>query len=300
MTTRRLWRAGTLLGTAAVLLAAGCAADDEDSAGSSSESATEDVAVASGADAASGEEGGAASTGATTPGGSPPALELVAAEREVVRTGSLRLTVPASADAADSVRRIAGDAGGFVSDEQVRAAEDEVTITVRMPSDQFDDVLDGISDLGDVVEQDVQVEDVTAEVVDIDSRVESLRASVERVRALLAGAGTVDQLAAVEGQLTSRETELEALLGQQRVLADQVALGTLTVHLTTDPAPAPDEDAAGFMDGLRRGWVVLVDGARIALAVTGFLLPLALPAVPIALAVWWWLRRRRPIVAAEG
>jgi uncharacterized protein DUF4349 len=101
-------------------------------------------------------------------------------------------------------------------------------------------------------------------------------------------------------RLTSRETELEALLGQQRVLADQVALGTLTVHLTTDPAPAPDEDAAGFVDGLRRGWVVLVDGARIALAVTGFLLPLAVPAVPIALAVRWWLRRRRPIIAAEG
>jgi hypothetical protein len=288
-----------LAGTVVALLAGGCA-DDDDHASSSTDAAVDDVGAATEADATAADEGGVAATDATVPGGSPPALDLVAAERDVVRTGSLRLTVAASADAADSVRRIAGDAGGFVADEEVRAAEDEVTITVRMPSDRFDDALDDIAELGDVVEQDVQVEDVTAEVVDIDSRVESLQASVARVRELLAGAGTVDQLAAVEGQLTSRETELEALLGQQRVLADQVALGTLTVHLTTDPAPAPDEDAAGFVDGLRHGWVVLVDGARIALAVTGFLLPFAVLAVPIALAVRWWLRRRRPIVAAEG
>ena len=42
------------------------------------------------------------------------------------------------------------------------------------------------------------------------------------------------------------------------------------------------------------------DGGRIALAVTGFLLPMAVPAVLIALAVRWWLRRRGPVPAAEA
>ena len=141
---------------------------------------------------------------------------------------------------------------------------------------------------------------MTAEVVDLESRIASLRASVDRVRALLGEAGTVDQLAVVEGELTGRETELEALLGQQRVLADQVALGTLTVHLSEDAPPAPAEGAPGFRDGLRRGWVAFVDGGRAVLAASGFLLPFAVPAVPAGLAVRWWLRRRRPVPAAEG
>ncbi|HEX6420165.1 MAG TPA: DUF4349 domain-containing protein, partial [Acidimicrobiales bacterium] len=127
---------------------------------------------------------------------------------------------------------------------------------------------------------------------DLDSRIASLRASVERLRDLLGRAGNVDQLAAVEGELAGRETELEALLGQQRVLADQVALGTLTVELGEDPPPRPSADAAGFGDGLRRGWVLAVDGGRLALAAAGFLLPFAAVALPAALAVRWWRARR--------
>jgi hypothetical protein len=157
-----------------------------------------------------------------------------------------------------------------------------------------------VGELGDVSEQDVQATDVTAEVVDLESRIASLRASVDRVRALLGEAGSVDQLAVVEGELTGRETELEALLGQQRVLADQVALGTLTVHLSEDERPAPSEGGPGFTDGLRRGWVAFVDGGRLLLAAAGFLLPFAVLAAPLALLVRWWMRRRQPAPAAEG
>ena len=81
------------------------------------------------------------------------------------------------------------------------------------------------------------------------------------MRGLLAEAGDVGQLAIVEGELARRETELEALQGQQRVLADQVALGTLTVHLRRGRRPTTlSEDTPGFSDGLRSGWVALVDG----------------------------------------
>jgi hypothetical protein len=47
--------------------------------------------------------------------------------------------------------------------------------------------------------------------------------------------------------------------------------------------------------------VAFVDGGRLLLAVIGFLLPFAVIAVPLGLAVRWWLRRRQPApVAAEG
>jgi hypothetical protein len=237
-------------------------------------------------------DGAGASTGGS-------ALDLVAARREVVRTGSVRLTVDRTTEAADEVRAIAAAAGGFVADEVVRADEDAVTITVRVPSDRFDEVLAGVGELGDVAEQRVEVTDVTAEVVDLESRIASLRASVARLRGLLAEAGSVEALAVVEGELTRRETELEALLGQQRVLADQVALGTLTVRLSEDPPPAPAEDAPGFTDGLRRGWVAFVDGGRALLAAAGFVLPFAVPVALAAAAVRWWQRRRRAVPAPE-
>jgi hypothetical protein len=306
MTMRGTGRAGAIWLAAGVTVlagyAGGCSRQDADDADMSSAEGGGAPATTAPTDAPTGgdtgDEGGAAE-GESAAGGSS-ALDLVAAQRDVVRTGSVWLTVERATQAGAEVRTIAEDAGGFVADEQVQAADGTVTVTVRVPSDSYQDVLAEVGELGDVSEQDVQATDVTAEVVDLESRIASLRASVDRVRALLGEAGSVDQLAVVEGELTGRETELEALLGQQRVLADQVALGTLTVHLSEDEQPAPSEGGPGFTDGLRRGWVAFVDGGRLLLAAAGFLLPFAVLAAPLALLVRWWMRRRQPAPAAEG
>lgn len=278
--------------------AGGCSRQDADDAGMSSADGGGAPATTAPTAGDTGDEGGAAE--GESAGGGSSALDLMAAQRDVVRTGSVWLTVERATQAGAEVRTIAEDAGGFVADEQVQAADGTVTVTVRVPSDSYQDVLAEVGELGDVSEQDVQATDVTAEVVDLESRIASLRASVDRVRALLGEAGSVDQLAVVEGELTGRETELEALLGQQWVLADQVALGTLTVHLSEDEQPAPSEGGPGFTDGLRRGWVAFVDGGRLLLAAAGFLLPFAVLAAPLALLVRWWMRRRQPAPAAEG
>lgn len=240
--------------------------------------------------------GGGASEEAATVGADPGALAVdtaaIAAARDVVSTGDMTLTVDDAAAAAGDVREIATEAGGFVADEQARAGDDEVDITIRVPADVFDDVRGDVGDLGDVVEQNVEARDVTAEMVDLDSRIGSLRASVERLRGLLGEAGDVAQLAAVEGELARRETELEAMLGQQRVLADQVALGTLAIHLSEDEQPTVAEGTPGFTDGLRTGWVAAVAAATVALAAVGFALPFLVP-VALAFLVFKLVQRRR-------
>jgi hypothetical protein len=281
----------------ALAVAAGCAGRDDGDSATNAEAADagNDAGAEATDDAAGGAEG---EVGRGGEGGAGP-LELdtvaIARAREVVRAGTMRLTVDDVDASASDVRRLAADAGGFVADEQVRARDDEVDMTVRVPAARFDDVRGTIGELGDVAEQDVEAQDVTAEVVDVESRIASLRASVVRVRGLLSQSGDVAQLALVEGELARREAELEALLGQQRVLRDQVDLATLTVHMSEE-APSPRDDAPGFADGLRRGWVAAVDGGRIALAVAGFVLPFAVPAALVAMVVRRW-QRRRPAAA---
>jgi Domain of unknown function (DUF4349) len=287
----------------AVLLAFAVAAGCTDRDGGGSE-ATADAAEDGGESPA---EASADATGAEGDGagGSEAAVPLavdtvaVARARDVVRTGTMELTVEDIDAAATDVRRLATDAGGFVADERVRARDEEVDLTVRIPADRFDGVRGAIGELGDVAEQNVEARDVTAEVVDVESRIASLRASVVRVRGLLAQSGDVAQLALVEGELARREAELEALLGQQRMLRDQVDLATLTVHMSEDAAPSPSDDAPGFVDGLRRGWVAAVDGGRIALAVAGFFLPFAVPLALVVLGVRRWQRRRPATASAD-
>jgi Domain of unknown function (DUF4349) len=290
----------------ALAVAAGCAGRDDGNAATSDAEESANDASGGGADAGrapeaadTGDEAGdeaavgAEGDGARGEGAGPLAVDTVAIAqaRDVVRTGTMQLTVDDVDAAAVDVRHLATDAGGFVADEQVRARDDEVDVTVRVPADRFDDVRGAIGELGDVAEQNVEARDVTAEVVDVESRIASLRASVVRVRGLLSQSGDVAQLALVEGELARREADLEALLGHQRVLRDQVDLATLTVHMSEDEAPSPSDGAPGFADGLSGGWVAAVDGGRIALAVAGFALPFAVPAALVALGVRRWQRR---------
>jgi hypothetical protein len=293
----------------AVAAAAGCSGrDDGDAATESSSDEAGGAVDASGPPGVADTGGGAdeeaadgAGGGEADGGAGPLAVDTVAIAqaRDVVRTGTMQVTVDDVDATLVDVRRLANDAGGFVADEQVRARDARVDVTVRVPADRFDDVRGAIGELGDVAEQNVEARDVTAEVVDVESRITSLRASVVRVRGLLSQSGDVAQLALVEGELARREAELEALLGQQRVLRDQVDLATLTVHMSEDEEPAPSDDTPGFADGLRRGWVAAVDGGRIALAVVGFVLPFAVPAALVALGVRRCQRRRPSAATSE-
>jgi hypothetical protein len=292
MTARqRAGRAGAAL-IVGLLLLGGCSGGSDDDSATSGASEDADDGFA-----ASGQETGAEAGGADGGGeGQAPGLAVdtvaLARQREVIRTGEMWMTVDRVEDAAADIRSLAGDVEGFVGDERLRAREGEADVTVRVPAADFDDVRAGIAELGDVGEQSVEAEDVTAEMVDVETRIESLQASVTRLQGLLGGAGDVAQLAAVEGELATREVELEALLGQRRVLQDQVALATLTVHLSEDEVASPSDDAAGFRDGLRQGWASAVDAGRAVTAALGFLLPFLPFLVVAAVAVRWWSRRR--------
>lgn len=311
-TTRRKTGVAALVVAVALAgaVAAACSSDSDsasydegssvsdDAAGGDVAEESDGVAAPAPGDEASADRSdadGSGAGGAGSDGGVGLAYDTVAfaEEREVIRTGEVDLRVDDVRDGVEGVRDAADAAGGFVSHESATVDSGHAGVTVRVPTDRFDDVRDAVAELGEVTEQSVRAEDVTAEMVDIESRATSLRRSVERLQEMLGGTGDVAQLATVEGELARREAELEAMLGQQRVMEDQVALATLTVSLYEDePAPEPDDDAAGFGDGLHQGWVSFIDVGRGFLAAVGFSLPWLALGLVVGLPAWVVVRRR--------
>ena len=123
---------------------------------------------------------------------------------------SARPTPPRGAPPIDqataSVRGIATAAGGFQSRRRRRRAR-SMTISLRVPADQYDAVIDKLAALGEVTNRTESSQDVTAEIVDVNSRVESMTASVARVRALLAQATDIADVISIESELAAREAE---------------------------------------------------------------------------------------------
>ena len=131
-------------------------------------------------------------------------------------------------DAVRSVEELATAMQGTITSAQISAAPDEdesqarATLTIRVPEERFREALRSVADLGEVLDQNENAQDVTTEVVDVDARVKSQQASVERVRALLAEATTIGEVVSVEAELARREADLDALLSRQATLADQI------------------------------------------------------------------------------
>jgi hypothetical protein len=233
-----------------------------------------------GGDDASGESDGGASeaTSADEPAGG---IDLASASlpgegREVVSTAQLDLTADDVTVATDEVAATITALGGQVFAETRDFGEElSATMTLKVPPADFRTALDRLGELGERQRLDVSSDDVTEAVIDLDSRIETTEVSVERLRAFLDEAGSVEQIAALENELLARETELERLLAEQRVLEARVALATIVVTLTEQPASAV-ASTPSFLEGFRGGWDAFVATARVVLAVTGAVLPFVL------------------------
>ena len=310
---------------AATRAAAGGATGQEMSSAAASSAGP--AAGAESSDSGSGSGGGSSGAGG---GDTLPALD----NRKVIRTASLTLEThlasvidpetgkpdiaadtaaraAAAHELAEKVAAIGDAAGGYRG--AVNAKGDTVSITLRVPVADYEQVMSSVGELGLPTNLVEKASDVTAQVVDLDSRIKSMKQGVERVRALMADATKVSEVIAIESELSSREADLEALLAQQAALSDQVALSTVTVTVkavTDKPVAAPvvavppPAQRTGFLGGLDKGWAAAKAFGLWVAGVSGALLPW-LPLIAVVLLVLWWARRRsttdrRPLPTGSG
>ncbi|OJX68007.1 MAG: hypothetical protein BGO95_06560, partial [Micrococcales bacterium 73-13] len=219
-----------------------------------------------------------------------------AVDRSIIVTGWATILVDDPAAAAQSATGIVEQAGGRVDARSLQAPTDysggSATLTLRVPADALDGVLDQLAELGRVQSLSTNASDVTVEVQDLAARIGALRTSIERLEALQAQAGDVDALIALETAISDRQAQLESLEAQQRYYDDQISMSTMTIELVSQAVLAEPEPGS-FWDGVQAGWHALLGflaGSAVAL---GVLLPWLIPLAVIAAVVWI-------IVAAAG
>ena len=224
-----------------------------------------------------------------------------AEDRSVVTTGRISITVDDPIESAEEVADLSERAGGRVDHRTETPGsgvqQPSASLTLRIPADELDGVVAELRELGDVTSVSMNASDVTQQRQDLDARIAALSASADRLRELLAAATSIEDLIAIESELTTRQSELDSLTQQRDLLVDQVDFSTVTVDLVTEavaPEPVPDD----FWSGVVAGWNALV-GFAAGLAVTiGLLLPwlgvlAVLAGIVIAIVVLATRSRRR-------
>ncbi len=125
--------------------------------------------------------------------------------------------------------------GGAIYNTDIQVGDPRsatATITLKVPPADLEPLIAGLGGVGTLVSRTQQTEDVSTQITDVEVRIATATASVDRIRALLADAKNLQDVTAIESELTARETTLEQLLAQQRNLDWRVQLATLTITLT--------------------------------------------------------------------
>ncbi|MFF2352200.1 DUF4349 domain-containing protein [Kitasatospora sp. NPDC058115] len=329
-------RAGALAAVAVTAaLVAGCSADSD--RGSAKDMSAAAPARAAGGEAVKGDAvPGAPQTAAlgapqtAAPAAAGPATAPTVDARQIAYSAQLTVRTAEVDAALARARALATAAGGYVASETVSggpgdgpgAAKSSGTgqggqITVKVPSAAFQQTLDQLAGLGEVISRRSQADDLTQQVADVNSRMQSQQASVDRVRALMAQAKTLAEIVSLESELSRREADLESLQKQVKELSARTSLSTVTLDVrkkedTPPDAPAPEEDDDGFWasvgSALGGGWHVLFLITRGLVVAVAAVLPFLLVVAALA-ALAWAVRRRwsraarsagKPAVPATG
>ena len=232
------------------------------------------------------------------------------ADREIIATADLAIRARNVETAAARLRGSVTTAGGYVENEQTVTSGDpmpvddpaadaakqptvaSIIMRLRVPTARFDGLLKQMNSLGVITQRSIGAQDVTSEVVDVNSRVISANASISRMQLLYEKAITIADIAAIEGELSRREADLESLLSRQKELKDQTALATIGVTIFSDSYRAPATESSvrkAFNDAGR----ALGNGLRGILVVTAAILPFLVLAVLFGFPVLRIVRRRR-------
>lgn len=153
--------------------------------------------------------------------GKPESPNLKAAQRLLIYTASLQVSVPNPDDALHFCQSLALKHGGYVLSRHGTSVE------IRVPSAVFFDAIDEIEKLGKVGSHDIRAEDVSEQFHDLELRLKNAHAVRERISQLLnRGVGIKDALT-IESELSRLSEEIEVMEGQLRRMKELTSYSTI-------------------------------------------------------------------------
>lgn len=260
----------------------------------------------SGADQATGFSGGAGKSGQIVPqpptGAVPPLPEDgVPGSTKVIKNINLEIRIDRGQFQRQFARAslLAEQFQGYVTGSQVTRSKDgelaSGSLTIRVPSSRFEEVVDRLKGLGEVTGEDRSGQDVSREFVDLEARLKQAKTEEAFFLRLLGEAKTVGDMIQVQSQLSGTQLRIEEIQGQLQYFKDQTSYSTITASIYEPGAALAGEPKplTKAWQEAGRGFQSVISGAVVGL---GWLAPFALVGLVGLLAYRRFRRRPEPSI----
>ncbi|GAF80224.1 unnamed protein product [marine sediment metagenome] len=151
-------------------------------------------------------------------------------DRMLIKRASLHIEVDDVKTVVAMAASIAEEAGGYVENSSSSGNED-ASLTMRVPAEELEGVLDRLAALGTETSRYLSTEDVTGEVIDLEATLKNRIALRDRLRTLLERAQNVKDVLLVEEQLTRLQAQIDSMEGRLKSLRGKAKLASLTLYV---------------------------------------------------------------------
>jgi hypothetical protein len=236
-------------------------------------------------------------------------------ERKIISSGDVRLIVEDLSQTEQKIQEIVKEMHGYLGQSEINGSSGSPRSghwRIRVPVDQFQPCLDALVKLGVPEKNSTEAKDVSEEYYDLEAHVKNKQIEEKRLQTYLEekkGATKLEEILAVEKELTRVRGEIEQQQGRLRVLSSLAAMATITLSVQEIknyvPPQAPGfgtqigSTFAGSLDVLQRFGQGLV---LVAVAFAPWLPVLAVVALPVWLTVRRWRRPPEvtPVTPVQG
>lgn len=179
-----------------------------------------------------------------SPASLPVSDQAATADRKIVRTIALEMTVSNPIESAERVQAFAAGLGGYVESSQVRTqGTPSANLTIRVPAAKLEEAKAGLRKLAVQVDNEkTDAEDVTRQYVDDEARLRNLRAEEAQYLTIMKSAIKVQDMLDVSEKLSGVRGEIEQQQAEFAALSKQVETIAITIALHAQV----DTDVLGF------------------------------------------------------
>ena len=164
----------------------------------------------------------------------PDAYDTEGTDRRLVKTGYINLEVNDIVEAMAGVTRVASELNGYVVSSN-ESGDKDITygrISIRVPSDRFDEAFDRLRKLAiKVTNKSTDSQDVTEEYTDLQAQLRNLEATEAQYLELLKKSETVEDTLKVYQQLSNVRQEIERIKGRIQYLERTSDMSLIEVSL---------------------------------------------------------------------
>jgi hypothetical protein len=165
-------------------------------------------------------------------------------DRKIIKTADLSIETKSFPRFTSRLRQLVRDNGAYIAQEAQTQNDYEIdnTISVKVPVDRFDDLLQQLpADSDRLTDKKVSSQDVSMEVVDTKSRLETKKEVRERYLDLLKQAHKMADILAIQQEIDGIQEEMDAAAGRVTYLSHAAAFSTINLKFFQVLNPPPPE-----------------------------------------------------------